>query len=179
MLGKVFENMLASDERGKSGTFYTPRGIVKFMSSEVLSRYLSDETGMTVEAVQKLINYDPDLPDSEFNQLMTPPQAKTLKQALNTLKVLDPAVGSGAFPLGMMQVILNVKQAIARREGMKIQRGSLTISQWKREIIANNLYGVDIKPEAIEIAKLRMWLSLVVDIPHILETKITDILNLS
>jgi hypothetical protein len=50
---------------------------------------------------------------------------------------------------------------------MKVSRGSLTISQWKRDIIANNLYGVDIKPEAIEIAKLRMWLSLVVDIPNI------------
>jgi adenine-specific DNA-methyltransferase len=167
MLGKVFENMLAAEERGQSGTFYTPRGIVQFMCSEVLSRYLSDETGMTIEAVQKLINYDSDLPDSEFNSLITPQQARDLKQAISTLKVLDPAVGSGAFPLGMMQVILNVKLAIARREGMNIQRGSLTISQWKREIIANNLYGVDIKPEAIEIAKLRMWLSLVVDIPNI------------
>jgi adenine-specific DNA-methyltransferase len=58
MLGKVFENMLAAEERGQSGTFYTPRGIVQFMCSEVLSRYLSDETGMTIEAVQKLINYD-------------------------------------------------------------------------------------------------------------------------
>jgi hypothetical protein len=175
MLGKVFENMLASEERGQSGTFYTPRGIVQFMCTEVLTRYLGDSLskgdtesgGITFETVQKLINYDPDLPDSEFNSLITPQQAKTLKQVISTLKVLDPAVGSGAFPLGMMQVILNVKLAIARREGMKIQRGSLTISQWKREIIANNLYGVDIKPEAIEIAKLRMWLSLVVDIPNI------------
>jgi hypothetical protein len=159
--------MLASEERGKSGTFYTPRGIVQFMSAEVLSRYLSDETGMSLEAVQKLIDYDPDLPDSEFNQLITPQQAKQLKKAIASVKILDPAVGSGAFPLGMLQVILNVKQAIARREGMTVQRGSLAISQWKREIIANNLYGVDIKPEAIEIAKLRLWLSLVVDIPNI------------
>ncbi|MFM6405082.1 MAG: DNA methyltransferase, partial [Microcystis sp.] len=98
---------------------------------------------------------------------MTPQQTKSLKQAIASIKVLDPAVGSGAFPLGMMQVILNVRQAVARREGMKVSRGSLTISQWKRDIIANNLYGVDIKPEAIEIAKLRMWLSLVVDIPNI------------
>ena len=167
MLGKVFENMLAADERGQSGTFYTPRGIVQFMCSEVLSRYLADETGMSLEVLQKLIDYDPDLPDSEFNQLMTPQQTKSLKQAIASIKVLDPAVGSGAFPLGIMQVILNVRQAVARREGMKVSRGSLTISQWKRDIIANNLYGVDIKPEAIEIAKLRMWLSLVVDIPNI------------
>jgi methylase of polypeptide subunit release factors len=167
MLGKVFENMLAAEERGQSGTFYTPRGIVQFMCVEVLSRYLADESGMELETVRKLIDYDPDEPDSYYHNLMTPPQAKQLKQAIATIKVLDPAVGSGAFPLGMMQALLQVRQAVARREGMKVQRGSLTISQWKREIIANNLYGVDIKPEAIEIAKLRMWLSLVVDIPNI------------
>jgi len=167
MLGKVFENMLVAEERGKSGTFYTPRGIVQFMCAEVLTRYLADESQMDLETIHHLIEFNPDLPDAEFNKLMTPQQAKTLKQALKTLKVLDPAVGSGAFPLGMMQTILAVRQAIARREGMNVQRGSLTISQWKRDIIANNLYGVDIKPGAIEIAKLRMWLSLVVDIPNI------------
>lgn len=167
MLGKVFENMLAAEERGQSGTFYTPRGIVNFMCSEVLSRYLADESGIDLDVVRHLIEYDPDLPDAEFNRLITPQQARSLKKAVAAIKVLDPAVGSGAFPLGMMQVILNVRQAIARREGMLVQRGSLTISQWKRDIIANNLYGVDIKPEAIEIAKLRMWLSLVVDIPNI------------
>lgn len=167
MLGKVFENMLAAEERGQSGTFYTPRGIVQFMCSEVLSRYLADESNMDLETIRKFIDYDSDLSDSEFNQLMSPPQARSLKKAVQNIKVLDPAVGSGAFPLGMMQTILAVRQAIARREGMIVQRGSLTISQWKREIIANNLYGVDIKPEAIEIAKLRMWLSLVVDIPTI------------
>lgn len=144
MLGKVFENMLVAEERGKSGTFYTPRGIVNFMCAEVLSRYLADESGMDLETIRHFIEYDLDLPDAEFNKLMTPQQARTLKQAITTIKVLDPAVGSGAFPLGMMQTILAVRQAIARREGMLVQRGSLTISQWKRDIIANNLYGVDL-----------------------------------
>lgn len=167
MLGKVFENMLASEERGQSGTFYTPRGVVQFMCVESLSRYLADATGMDLEAVKKLTEYDPELPDSDINQLLTNEQAKKLKLALTSVRICDPAVGSGAFPMGMMQVILSVKQAIAYREGMTVQRGSLTISQWKRDIIANNLYGVDIKPEAVEIAKLRMWLSLVVDIPDI------------
>ncbi len=167
MLGKVFENMLEAKERGKSGTFYTPRGIVQFMCAEVFARYLADESGMELEAVQAVMDADPDLPDSDFNKLMTPQQARQLKKALTSIKVLDPAVGSGAFPLGMLQIIVQVKQAIARREGMIVKRGSLTISEWKREIIANNLYGVDIKPGAIEVAKLRMWLSLVVDIPNI------------
>ena len=165
MLGKVFENMLAADERGQSGTFYTPRGIVQFMCAESLSRYLADESGMDLEAVRKLTEYTAELSDADANKLLTKDQAKRLKQALGTVKVCDPAVGSGAFPMGMMQVILTVKQAIARREGMTVQRGSLTLCAWKREIIANNLYGVDIKPEAVEIAKLRMWLSMVVDIP--------------
>jgi adenine-specific DNA-methyltransferase len=167
MLGKVFENMLAAEERGQSGTFYTPRGIVQFMCVESLSRYLADQTGMDLEAVKKLTEYDSELPGQDINQLLTKEQAKKLKKALDSVKICDPAVGSGAFPMGMMQVILSVKQAIARREGMTVDRGSLTISQWKRDIIANNLYGVDIKPEAVEIAKLRMWLSLVVDIPDI------------
>lgn len=167
MLGKVFENMLASEERGQSGTFYTPRGIVQFMCVESLSRYLADQTGIDLEAVKKLTEYDPELPGQDINQLLTKEQAKKLKLALNSVRICDPAVGSGAFPMGMMQVILSVKQAIARREGMTVERGSLTISQWKRDIIANNLYGVDIKPEAVEIAKLRMWLSLVVDIPDL------------
>ncbi|MFB8788889.1 MAG: TaqI-like C-terminal specificity domain-containing protein [Potamolinea sp.] len=167
MLGKVFENMLAAEERGKSGTFYTPRGIVQFMCTEVLSRYLADESEMDLETVEKIIEFDPDQPDSEFNKLMTSQQARKLKRALEDIKVLDPAVGSGAFPLGMMQMILSARQAIGRREGETIRRGSLRMSQLKRDIIANNLYGVDIKPEAIEVAKLRMWLSLVVDIPDI------------
>ncbi len=171
MLGKVFENMLAAEERGQSGTFYTPRGIVQFMCTEVLCRYLADGTAMGLETIRDIIDYDPDLTDAEFNSLMSPQQARSLKKAVENIKVLDPAVGSGAFPLGMMQMLLNVRQAIARREGMTISRGSLTISQWKREIIANNLYGVDIKPEAIEIAKLRMWLSLVVDIPNIADVE--------
>jgi hypothetical protein len=167
LLGKVFENMLVAEERGKSGTFYTPRGIVQFICAEVLGRYLADRTGIALEKAQKLVNYDPEISDKDLNELISPQDTKSLKKALIDVRVLDPAVGSGAFPLGMMQLILNVRQAVARREGMTVQRGSLAISEWKREIIANNLYGVDIKPEAIEIAKLRMWLSLVVDIPTI------------
>ncbi|MEG4064958.1 Eco57I restriction-modification methylase domain-containing protein [Microcoleus sp. SVA1_A1] len=167
MLGKVFENMLEAEERGKSGTFYTPRGIVNFMCTEVLSRYLAQETGMNPEAIRELIELDPDLSDRDFNQKISPTQARELKRAIASVKILDPAVGSGAFPLGMMQVILAVRQAVGRREGAMIRRGSLAMSEVKREIIANNLYGVDIKPEAIEVAKLRMWLSLVVDIPSI------------
>lgn len=167
MLGKVFENLLAVEERGKSGTFYTPRGIVQFMCTEVLARYLADESGLELEHIRQIMDADPDLPDVEFNALLTPQQARSLEEVLGSVKILDPAVGSGAFPLGMLQIIVQVRQVIARRLGMTVKRGSLKVSEWKREIIGTNLYGVDIKPEAIEIAKLRMWLSLVVDVPNI------------
>lgn len=167
MLGKVFENMLEVEERGKSGTFYTPRGIVHFMCTEVLARYLSDETGMDLQTVKKIVEFNSEQPANYFKELISPQQARKLKLALQSLKCLDPAVGSAAFPMGMMQVILAAYQSIAEREGNPIKRGSLAMSRLKRNIIANNLYGVDIKPEAIEIAKLRMWLSLVVDIPDI------------
>jgi adenine-specific DNA-methyltransferase len=166
MLGKVFENLLESTERGKSGTFYTPRSIVHFMCVESLSRYLADETGLDIEFIKRLTEFDPTFPNFEVNEL-TKDQAKQLKQALTSVRICDPAVGSGAFPMGMMQIILAVKQAIAYREGTSIRRGSLAMSEWKREIVANNLFGVDIKTEAVEIAKLRMWLSMIVDIPHI------------
>jgi adenine-specific DNA-methyltransferase len=168
MLGKILENMLAADERGQSGTFYTPRGVVQFMCVESLSRYLADETGMDLDVVRQLTEFDPALHEDRINELLTKEQAKKIKKALASVKICDPSVGSGAYPIGMMQVIVAVKQAIAcREEGRAVKRGSLRISEWKREIIANNLYGVDIKPEAIEIAKLRMWLSMVVDIPEI------------
>ncbi|MBD1858593.1 MULTISPECIES: Eco57I restriction-modification methylase domain-containing protein [Leptolyngbya] len=167
MLGKVFENLLAADERGQSGTFYTPRGIVHFMCVESLSRYLADESGVDLEVVKQLAEYETEMPDAELRKLLSTEQTKKLRKALESVKVCDPAVGSGAFPLGMMQVILSVWQAIRQREGGSLKRGSLAMSELKRSIIANNLYGVDIKPEAIEIAKLRMWLSMVVDIPTI------------
>ena len=77
MLGKVFENMLEVEERGKSGTFYTPRSIVHFMCTQVLSRYLLDETGMDEEKVKKIINFDPDRSLPDFKELMTPQAGKT------------------------------------------------------------------------------------------------------
>jgi len=168
MLGKVFENLLEEQQRGESGTFYTPRGIVQFMCESALCHYLASETGIKLEAIQELLSLDlAEISSTELNEKLSRTEAQAIKTALSHVKILDPAVGSGAFPLGMMQVILSLRQVVARREGMTVERGSLLISEWKREIIANNLYGVDIKPEAVEIAKLRLWLSLVVDIPRI------------
>jgi len=124
MLGTVFENMLAEEERGQSGTFYTPRGIVRFMCRSVLCRRLSDGAGMAAAEVEAMLDLDTDFeplssrppaggeasrfktPDAVFREKLSRDQAKALKQALETVTVLDPAVGSGAFLLGMLEVIL-------------------------------------------------------------------------
>ena len=77
--------------------------------------------------------------------------------------MLDPAVGSGAFPLGMLALLVGVRRALFRVGGVSVEQQTPLVEGWKRNFIRDCLYGVDIKREAIEIARLRFWLSLVVD----------------
>ena len=86
--------------------------------------------------------------------------AKELDQLLGEIKVADPAVGSGAFPVGMMNEIIRTRNALTPYIG---KNGKRTPYNFKRQAIQNCLYGVDIDSGAVEIAKLRLWLSLVVD----------------
>ena len=92
MLGKVFENLLESNERGKSGTFYTPRRIVQFMCVKSLSRYLADETGLEIELIARLTEFDPAFPNFEINDL-SKEKTKQLKQALASVKICDLEIG--------------------------------------------------------------------------------------
>jgi len=151
MLGRIFESMLPEYERGKKGTFYTPRPIVHYMCRESLKEYLCSNTPVPRFKILKLI-------ENEKTQELSHSEVKNLYEALDRVRILDPAVGSGAFLVGMMQEIIRLKTSLAKKLSLKI-----TPAQLKREIIKSNLYGIDIEPEAIEIAKLRLWLSLVVD----------------
>lgn len=153
MLGKVFENTLAEEERNKKGTFYTPREIVHFMVKDSIRQYLHNETDLDLSLLQKFI-YDEDS-DLAF---LTPNQIRLIDSKLETIKVLDPAVGSAAFPVEFMQVIIELRKRLDVRVGKHINEVAL-----KKQLIKNNLYGVDIDPGAIEIAKLRLWLALIVD----------------
>jgi len=157
MLGKVFENLLAEQERKAKGTFYTPRVIVHAMCRDALAEYLADAAGLGPEAATAL------LADPEDSHL-TVAQAGAVEKALDALRCLDPAVGSGAFLVGMLQEMIGLKLACARAKQANIQPGSAFVADWKRHFIQDCLYGVDIKREAIEIAKLRLWLSIVVDL---------------
>lgn len=154
MLGKVFENMLEEEDRGQSGSFYTPRTIVSYMCQEALAGYLEESAGIPREDMRR--HFDPD-DDITF----TPEQAQQVSDALDTLTVLDPAVGSGSFLIGMLNEIITLRHRVAAALNQTVTPE--LIADWKEAIIRDTLYGVDIKPGAIEIAQLRLWLSLVVN----------------
>jgi adenine-specific DNA-methyltransferase len=154
MLGKVFENMLEEEDRGQSGSFYTPRTIVSYMCQEALAGYLEESAGIPREETRR--HFDPD-DDITF----TEEQAQSVSDALDTLTVLDPAVGSGSFLIGMLNEIITLRHRVAAALNQTITPER--IAAWKEAIIRGTLYGVDIKPGAIEIAQLRLWLSLIVN----------------
>lgn len=153
MLGKVFENTLAEEDRSKKGTFYTPREVVHFMVKDSIRQFLYNETGIALKLLQKFI-YD----ENGDLSFLSPNQIRLIDTKLESVKVLDPAVGSAAFPVEFMQVIIELRKRLDVRVGRHINEVLL-----KKQLIKNNLYGVDIDPSAIEIAKLRLWLALIVD----------------
>ena len=171
MLGKVFENLLAVEERGQSGTFYTPRPVVAFMCRQALAAYLSKATGITTTTLAALLDEAETgevAMDAQGHPQLTEhtiprSQRDAVERALIQVRVLDPAVGSGAFPLGMLALLVGVRRALYRIAGAALNPQSALVEGWKRNFIRDSLYGVDIKREAIEIARLRLWLSLVVD----------------
>ncbi|RUM61025.1 MAG: hypothetical protein DSY66_03040 [Persephonella sp.] len=150
MLGKVFENLIAENERKGLGAFYTPREIVHYMSQQSIIYYLSDKLNLPVEDIRQIFTVDKfeDLPESIKKN------AKAIDNELKNLKVVDPACGSGAFLVGVLYEIIRARSLL---------NDNLNLYQLKKEAIENSIYGVDIDIGAVEIAKLRLWLSLVVD----------------
>ena len=163
LLGRVFENLYQGDERKGTGTYYTPREVVHFMCREVLDGYLRDETGVDQSTLDTLRQEA--VGSRDESQPLPNIPADELIDALETVRVCDPAVGSGAFLLGTIQEIVALRRGILFSQKRYIEPDELyrTVSEWKRRIIENSLYGVDINPEAVEICRLRLWLSMVLD----------------
>ena len=163
LLGRVFENLYQGDERHDSGTYYTPREIVHFMCREALDGYLRDTTGVSQETLHALRAEASGSRDEP--QSLSGVPVKALVNALETVRVCDPAVGSGAFLLGALQEIVTLRRGILFSQRRHVDPGELyqMVSEWKRNTIEHSLYGVDINPEAVEICHLRLWLSLVLD----------------
>ncbi len=150
MLGKVFEETV--NYRHDSGAYYTPRPVVSFMCREALKGYLEgQDTGITSEAVARFV-------DAQETGGIQVAQARRIADALAQVTVVDPACGSGAYLLGMMQELIELQTALYNA-GVDAR----ALYDLKLEIIQRNLYGVDLDDFAVNIAMLRLWLSLSID----------------
>ena len=148
MLGKVFEELVTG--RHDTGSYYTPRPVVSFMCRESLKICLQNKTDETQETLKAFVD------DGDATQIRNP---EKVLQVLQTLRICDPACGSGAYLLGMMGELLRLREALFQSN----QIDSPIIYQRKLDIIQQNLYGVDKDEFAVNIAMLRLWLSLAVD----------------
>ena len=190
MLGRIFENLLAEiipetgeSARKASGSYYTPRPIVEYMVDESLKHYLLTETRIDENLIMDLLSYSGDGIELDIKD------KEEIIDAFDKVKILDPACGSGAFPMGILQKMLLVLKRVDPNSQMWLKKQLARVklpalrSELKRKladenvdyihklgIIQNSIYGVDIQPIATEISKLRCFLSLIVD-EHISDDK--------
>lgn len=191
MLGKIFENLLDGKDRKSKGAFYTPREIVHYMCQESLTNYLVNKVNVPYEDMREFIFYGELIRDADNRYEVANSKnfkdKKTIKQtifdnivdideALKNISIADPAVGSGAFPLGMLNEIVRARNNITgyiikkdkegifeRTYGEKFIRKHRSQYKMKWDTIKNCIFAVDIEPSAVDIAKLRLWLSVVVE----------------
>ncbi len=183
MLGRIFENLLAeinpetgNSERKRTGSFYTPRQIVEYMVDQSLIEYLKSKTSIDEDKLKALVSYD--LTDDTDHLLEFAERIEVIN-ALDTLKILDPACGSGAFPIGALQKIVFILQQVdpdcalwvgKKLEGVPEMYKQKIISESKnfdytrkRDVIKNTIFGIDIQPIAVDVSRLRCFLTLVVE----------------
>ena len=169
MLGHIFENLL--EENKDKGAYYTPKEIVHYMCQESLIQYLrthlpecTEDESQATKAIETFIRKNDIGTRSplslrrgvggEAGEAFVAYNAKRIEAILDKVKICDPAIGSGAFPMGMLQEIFKAKITLDL---------TLDKAQVKKDIIQNSIYGVDLEKGAVDIARLRFWLSLVVD----------------
>ncbi|HAF07741.1 MAG: hypothetical protein XD76_0533 [candidate division TA06 bacterium 32_111] len=185
MLGRIFENLLAEinpetskPKRKSTGSYYTPRTIVDYMVDESLKFYLINETGIEEKKIEDLLKFE----NEEIVKDLNDDEKEKILDSLEKVKILDPACGSGAFPIGMLQKITLILQKIDPNSEKWLEKqlnqikdtGIRTITKkflikqnpnyiHKKGILKNSIYGVDIQSIAVEISKLRCFLTLIVD----------------
>lgn len=185
MLGRIFENLLAeiNPETGESarkstGSYYTPRVIVDYMVDESLLLYLQNKTEISEDKLRAIISYD--LEDDE-SYTVSHIEKEKIVDALGKVKILDPACGSGAFPIGALQKIVFILQCVDPHAELMYESDiKRTPAEFRKHIqeefdagnfdylrklriIRESIYGVDIQPIATEISRLRCFLTLIVD----------------
>ena len=165
MLGKIFENLL-EDNKDK-GAYYTPKEIVRYMCEESLIAYLETECPAADKADLRSFITTFSVPDTwlvagAHGQQQLNDTAQQVMTALRNVKICDPAIGSGAFPMGLLNILYHCGKAMDEYCGNTSQQHDAN-ANIKRHIIQNNIYGVDIEKGAVDIARLRFWLALIVD----------------
>jgi hypothetical protein len=150
MLGHIFENLL-EDNKDK-GAFYTPKAIVQYMCQQSLVHYLQQHLGEREELTRLVRFKDAGSATDKTNWVRQ--NARRIEEVLDRVKICDPAIGSGAFPIGLLQEIYWIKLTLD---------WTLDPAETKLKIIQSSIYGVDIDAGAVEIARLRFWLALIVD----------------
>ena len=184
MLGQIFEELILTSEdtetAGKSkrhdtGSHYTRRPIVHYLCRDSLAAWLEGQPPFAgnpnaPERVRKLLALDAtegldDETRSDLAQVLSPEEAAALLDRISDLRACDPAVGSGAFPMGLLHELVNLARLCATRAAGKdpVLGDRSWLYNTKKRIIERVIYGVDIQPQAVEICKLRLWLSLMVD----------------
>lgn len=153
MLGHIFENLL--EENRNSGTYYTPKEVVHYMSHQSIIHYLSHHLPGNDKAIELLVKGEKGTTDPFIVK-----HAVAIKNLLNNVKVCDPAIGSGAFPMGILKVIYNI---LCKLHNLLEPNKPFDEAQTKKDIIQKSIYGVDLERGAVDIARLRFWLALVVD----------------
>ena len=182
MLGRIFENLLAeinpessASARKETGSFYTPREIVDYMVCESIKLYLYKKTqNVKAYKIDNIfsVNEEADFSNEERNEILN---------AIHEMKILDIACGSGAFPMGILNRVFNIIDKLdsnhefykefllknikgqAREEFKKLYQANKFNYAYKLDMLQRMIHGVDIQPIAIEISRLRAFLSLIVD----------------
>ena len=158
MLGKVFESLMDPQNRKNIGAFYTPREIVHYMCQESLISHISAKTGINDDDIRNFFMFGEIMTRQEINpQILS--RLNEIDSALKNVKIVDLAVGSGAFPLGILNEIISARNVISHFLNDK----AINFYELKRDTIKNSIFACDIEPSAVDIAKLRLWLSLVID----------------
>jgi len=166
MLGKVYESLISEEERGKGGIFYTPRTEIDLMCRLSLLEYLTEETGLPKSELIPLI-FDPQtilsssvIPvQTGIQKGLSDDDLRKVMAALHKARIVDPAVGSASFLVGMMNVLVELYRNLSQR----IEKKEVNLFGLKNQIISENLYGVDVKDWAVMVGELRLWLSLIIE----------------
>lgn len=154
MFGKVLESLADPEQRKKDGVHYTPRAIAHALAHESIIARLASLGGFPLAAVQNFC--------AGQREALAPQAAQRLLTIIPQMRIVDPAVGSGALLLACLDDMMSIAERCHERMGQHLARGAFAWGQLCRQIVCNCLYGVDLSADAIEIAKLRLWLAVAV-----------------